>query len=271
MDWNPILNWKLLQGSHKFPGPEGGTCINEAAIVASGFKYRSVSKPKDCPPCFSRVIAQYAISLNDKMPDKLRQELLMPFVVRLAGTADTKKIERARAEFIVLHTVKRILPVLLRLRGINADDCENASNLKEAKKAAHDAAAAAAAAYDAYADAYADDAAAAAYAYAAAYVDDAAATASAAAAATASAAAYASAASSAAAYAASAASSAAAATAGATAAAAYAAAAAARKQIWTMATQILSEAIDMGKHGEPPEIEVVKERMTLIRKIEAVS
>jgi hypothetical protein len=32
-----ILNWKLLDGSHDFPGPDGGTCINEAAIVAAGF------------------------------------------------------------------------------------------------------------------------------------------------------------------------------------------------------------------------------------------
>ncbi len=37
-----ILNWKLKQGSHTFPGPDGGTCINEAAIVAAGFPYRPV-------------------------------------------------------------------------------------------------------------------------------------------------------------------------------------------------------------------------------------
>src|SRR5919199_1899377 len=28
-----ILNWKLKAGSHRFPGPDGGTCINEAALV----------------------------------------------------------------------------------------------------------------------------------------------------------------------------------------------------------------------------------------------
>jgi hypothetical protein len=28
-----ILNWRLKQGSHTFPGQDGGTCINEAAIV----------------------------------------------------------------------------------------------------------------------------------------------------------------------------------------------------------------------------------------------
>ena len=37
-----ILNWKLKRGSHAFPGKDGGTCINEAAIVAAGFPYRPV-------------------------------------------------------------------------------------------------------------------------------------------------------------------------------------------------------------------------------------
>jgi hypothetical protein len=35
--FDKILNWKLQRGSHTFPGPDGGTCINEAAIVAAGF------------------------------------------------------------------------------------------------------------------------------------------------------------------------------------------------------------------------------------------
>lgn len=37
-----ILNWKLIQGSHPFPGKDGATCINEAAIVAAGFPYQAV-------------------------------------------------------------------------------------------------------------------------------------------------------------------------------------------------------------------------------------
>ena len=28
-----MLNWKLKEGSHPFPGNDGGTCINEVAIV----------------------------------------------------------------------------------------------------------------------------------------------------------------------------------------------------------------------------------------------
>ena len=41
-DFDHILNWKLKAGSHPFPGKVGGTCINEAALVAAGFEYRPV-------------------------------------------------------------------------------------------------------------------------------------------------------------------------------------------------------------------------------------
>ena len=133
MDWNKILNWKLLSGSHKFPGPDGGTCINEAVIVAAGFKYHAVSSAADCPPCFSRVLSAYAIALNDRLPDDRRQELLMPFVTRLAGTADTPEIERQRFDFIMLGLIRTVLPI--SLRGWNDDlaaECERVQNYDEA-------------------------------------------------------------------------------------------------------------------------------------------
>ena len=61
-DFDHILNWKLLGGSHAFPGIDGGTCINEAAIVAAGFAYQPVRNVKDVPSCFSRPICQFAMS-----------------------------------------------------------------------------------------------------------------------------------------------------------------------------------------------------------------
>ena len=48
-DFQRMLDWKLLRGSHEFPGPDGGTCINEAAIVAAGYSYRAVHSIDDCP------------------------------------------------------------------------------------------------------------------------------------------------------------------------------------------------------------------------------
>jgi hypothetical protein len=93
-----ILNWKLQLGSHPFPGKEGGTCINEAAIVAAGFAYQPVRRAEDMPECFSRPICKLAMQLNDHASEAERQRLL-PFVTRLA-CADTPAVEAQRAAYI---------------------------------------------------------------------------------------------------------------------------------------------------------------------------
>ena len=108
-EFQRMLSWKLLRGSHEFPGPDGGTCINEAAIVAAGYPYRAVYCVKDLPSNFSRPIALLALCLNDTLEDELRQELLTPFVARLAGSVDTPRVEKARAELMLERTVIEIL------------------------------------------------------------------------------------------------------------------------------------------------------------------
>ncbi len=97
-----VLNWELKAGSHRFPGPDGGTCINEAALIAAGFEYRRVRSPSDMPECFSRPICRLAMRLNDSADDEQRQRLL-PYVTRLA-CADTKGVELAREAYINWHT-----------------------------------------------------------------------------------------------------------------------------------------------------------------------
>jgi hypothetical protein len=98
-----ILNWKLKEGSHPFPGKDGGTCINEAAIVAAGFEYRPVRKVEEMPDCFSRPICKLAMQLNDNANDAERQRLL-PYVARLA-CADTPDVEAKRAALIKSQNV----------------------------------------------------------------------------------------------------------------------------------------------------------------------
>ena len=100
-DFDHILNWKLLRGSHNFPGRDGGTCINEAAIVACGFPYQRVVSVRSMPDCFSRPICQLAMQLNDEATATQRQRL-MPFVTRLA-CADTPEIEEERTRYIDTH------------------------------------------------------------------------------------------------------------------------------------------------------------------------
>src|SRR5215217_2976742 len=99
-----VLNWKLQQGSHRFPGPDGGTCINEAALVAAGFDYTPIACVEEMPACFSRPICRFALKLNDGADDEDRQRLL-PFVTRLA-CADTLEIERARESYIGIHAYR---------------------------------------------------------------------------------------------------------------------------------------------------------------------
>jgi hypothetical protein len=124
-DFQRMLDWRLLRGSHEFPGPDGGTCINEAAIVAAGYPYRAVYCVKDMPAGFSRPIAMLALCLNDTLEDELRQELLVPFVPRLGGTADTPAIEMLRAELMLKRTVAEMMaPALARAGfGALADRC----------------------------------------------------------------------------------------------------------------------------------------------------
>jgi len=116
-DFRRMLEWKLLRGSHQFPGPHGGTCVNEAAIIAAGYPYRPVYCVKDMPAGFSRPIAMLALCLNDTLEDELRQELLMPFVTRLGGTTDVAKVEMARAELMLLRTVAEIMAPALERAG----------------------------------------------------------------------------------------------------------------------------------------------------------
>ena len=104
--FDTILNWKLKRGSHRFPGPDGGTCINEAAIVAAGFPYQPVRSVQDMPVCFSRSICTLAMLLNDWSSDEERQQLL-PFVTRLA-CADTTEIEREREAYIAMRIRYRL-------------------------------------------------------------------------------------------------------------------------------------------------------------------
>jgi hypothetical protein len=96
---NNLLTWKLLSGSHEWPGPDGGTCINEAAIVAAGFRYRPVCGAESLPSNFSSEMGVLLLSLNDTLGDKRRQKL-MQFVLRLPGSKDTARVERRRCRHV---------------------------------------------------------------------------------------------------------------------------------------------------------------------------
>lgn len=102
------LDWRLLAGSHEFPGPDGGTCINEAAVVAAGRAYAKMDGFGKLPPDFSRPLAHTLMWMNDAMEDQARQGLKI-FVTRLPGSAAIEAIEAARADLVINRVFTDVL------------------------------------------------------------------------------------------------------------------------------------------------------------------
>jgi hypothetical protein len=231
-DFSTITEVKLGQGNHA--SPQDGLCFMEMAAWFAGEKHT------DKPECACPVLGAYGIRLNDAMPDELRDRLLKPLVPQIVGTRDSDSAQK-RAEFFAMWAVNKVLPIILRARGFTkeADACERASNLGEARRAAY-AAADAAYADAAYAAANANANAACAYAYAAvnaavnAAANDAANDA---------------------------------ADANANAACAYAYAAATSEQIWTVAVEGLRQAILIGRHEGLMIDKLFSERRENLRKL----
>ena len=90
-----LLDWKLLQGSHQWPGHEGGTCINEMAHVMAGYEYRPVCGQFEIPEHISRPIGIVAMLINDGPSDRHRQNL-KKHVLAIAHSADRPEVEARR-------------------------------------------------------------------------------------------------------------------------------------------------------------------------------
>jgi hypothetical protein len=107
------LDWRLKNGSHEVPGTDGGTCINEAALVIAGFAYREVTSLLDLPESFCPVISQYALSLNDAMPEGALLDRLLPFAARLSGSSDGREVADRRGAFLALQAAREFAPLAL--------------------------------------------------------------------------------------------------------------------------------------------------------------
>jgi len=113
-------------------------CINEAALLAAGLPYREVLNVDDLPPCFSRPIAAFVLSLNDYMPDEERQRL-MPFVTRLSGSADDFVVEVERTRLLALRAVTHFAPRALDAVELDVSACRRARTLRQAQIASSEA------------------------------------------------------------------------------------------------------------------------------------
>src|SRR5262249_10540627 len=103
--------------------------------IAAGYPYTPVRRIDDCPASFSRPLALYAMCLNEiVLNDTLRQELLLPFVGRLAGSADRLDVEIQRIALILRRTVSEIMPEALSWAGYTreARRCLAVTTIEEA-------------------------------------------------------------------------------------------------------------------------------------------
>ncbi len=108
------LDWELKHGSHEFPGSDGGTCVNEAALVVAGFAYHEVTSILDLPESFCPVISQYALSLNDAMPEGEVLNRLRPFAARLSGSSDGRRVADERGTFLAMQAARVFAPLALQ-------------------------------------------------------------------------------------------------------------------------------------------------------------
>lgn len=107
-------DWELKNGSHDFPGPDGGTCVNEAALVVAGFAYHEVTSILDLPESFCPVISQYALSLNDAMPEGEVLNRLRPFAARLCRSSDGRRVADERGAFLAMQAARVFAPLALQ-------------------------------------------------------------------------------------------------------------------------------------------------------------
>lgn len=132
-----ITEVELQKGSHQ--SADKGLCFMEMAAWFAGEDHT------DRPMCVCPVLGAYGRPLNDTMPHELRNSILRPLVPLIVGTRDSAS-ENARAEFLAMWTVNKIIPPALRQVGLHdvAATCERATDLTAASRAAAAAALAAA-------------------------------------------------------------------------------------------------------------------------------
>ena len=101
----------LYKGKHD---PNGKMCVMEAVA------YIAREPWSDSPTCVSPVIARFARTWNDDLPDDLRDEYLKPLIPTFVGTVGGDALENRRATMAADWLVRIYTPAWLRLAGLTA-------------------------------------------------------------------------------------------------------------------------------------------------------
>jgi hypothetical protein len=111
----------------------GVTVVN--GIHVCHWEYRPSYYELPFPEDHSRTLATYLHMLHETAPAQLRRDLLQPFTLKLANTADKETIARVRANFIALESCRRIVSLFcveVLKRSDLADMCRAAKDNAEA-------------------------------------------------------------------------------------------------------------------------------------------
>ena len=127
-DFMNVTEVRLAEGHHE--SAAAGMCFMEMVAWFAGEKH------SDRPACACPVLGRYGIELNDTMPDAMRDRLLKPLVPMIAGTRGTSADELARARFLTMWNVNKIMPIYLRVYQLAPLDklataCEQASSVDQ--------------------------------------------------------------------------------------------------------------------------------------------
>lgn len=107
-DFSDMWKWDLRQGNS--PDPSNGACVMDAV---SWFHYGTLG---DHPECACPVITEFAIRVNDALPDDERQKL-KPFIFRMIGNRDPAS-EQERAEYLAWQSIRVFAPFALDAAGL---------------------------------------------------------------------------------------------------------------------------------------------------------
>ena len=97
----------LAEGNHS--PDEGGMCAMEAVAYVTGEPW------SDHPECVCPVLAAFARSWNDGLPDDARNALLLPLIPRFVGTRGSAALAERRALMSADWLVRVHTPAWLRL------------------------------------------------------------------------------------------------------------------------------------------------------------
>ena len=109
----------------------GQMCVEAAVCYAMGLPH------SDSPPCVGPAVRSFKIKLNDSQiwpSDQARASGMRKLAIAQLGSDQIDQKEFSK--YVVLETIKRILPLVLENGfGKEADECRKVTNLEEAKTA----------------------------------------------------------------------------------------------------------------------------------------